>query len=57
MYAIRYTRCTGETGVFSTRYESKRQARHAKYDLCHMKDADAYEYEIIEISNSAKITN
>ena len=54
MYAIRYTRCTGEMGVFRNRYESKRQARHAKYDLCHMKDADAYEYEIIEISNSAK---
>lgn len=49
MYAIRWTRCTGETGVFSTRYESKRQARHAKGDLLHMRDAEAYEYEIIEI--------
>lgn len=54
MYAIRYTRVTGETGVFATRFESKRQARRAKYDLCHMKDAAAYEYEIIEIGNSAK---
>lgn len=54
MYAIRYTRCTGETGVLRNRYESKRQARRAKYDLCHLKDADAYEYEIIEIGNSAK---
>ena len=49
MYAIRYTRCTGEMGMFATQYESKRQARRAKYDLCHLKDADAYEYEIIEI--------
>ena len=54
MYAIKWTRCTGETGVFEAQYESKRQARRAKYDLCHMKDAEAYEYEIIEIGNSAK---
>ena len=54
MYAIRYTRCTGETGVLRNRYKSKRQARRAKYDLCHLKDADAYEYEIIETGNSAK---
>lgn len=54
MYAIRYTRCTGETGVFSTRYESKRKATAAKKCLLHMRGAEAYEYEIIEISNSAK---
>lgn len=49
MYAIKWTRCTGETGTFVQVYESKQQARRAKYDLCHMKDAAAYEYEIIEI--------
>lgn len=54
MYAIRWTRCTGETGVFSTRYESKRQASHAKRDLLHMRDAEAYDYEIIETGNSAE---
>lgn len=51
---MRYTRCTGETGVFAAQYSSKRQARRVRYDLCHMKDAEAYEYKIIETGNSAK---
>lgn len=48
MYAIKYTRVTGETGVLRGRYESKRKATAAKKTLLHMKDAEAYEYEIIE---------
>lgn len=55
MYAIRYTRITGETGVFPTRYESKLRAQRAKCILACLRDADAYKYEIIEIKgNSAE---
>ncbi len=49
MYAIKWTRYTGETGVFAAQYSSKRKATAAKKCLLHMKGAEAYECEIIEL--------
>lgn len=48
MYAIRWTRCTGETGVFSIRYKTRKRAERAikAIDCRVMSD---YRLEAIEI--------
>ena len=53
MYAIQYTRCTGETGTFEQRFRTEQKANEAisKMNcLDRMKGRkNEYEYEIIEI--------
>lgn len=58
MYAIQYTRCTGEKGTLVQRFKTFQKANEA---ICKMSCLDRmkgrkneYEYEVIEISNSAK---
>ena len=53
MYAIRYVRCTGETGTFEQRFRTEQKANEA---ISKMNCLDRikgrkneYEYEIIEI--------
>lgn len=53
MYAIQYTRATGETGVFATRYKSEAEAAR----MIRQTDArvmSGYKLEVIKIGNSAK---
>ena len=54
-YYIKWMRCTGETGRFSTNYFDKSKAERALRTLRSIdKDEKVYKYEIIEIGNSAK---
>lgn len=49
MYAIKWTRVTGESGVLKGRYESKRKAHPKILELIHRRDAPEYEYKVIEV--------
>lgn len=50
MYAIQYTRCTGENGQYSTTYKTYSQALGAIQALLMIdRVPHAYKYEIIEI--------
>lgn len=50
MYAIKWTRCTGENGQYSTTYKTYSQALGAVQALLMIdKVPHAYKYEIIEI--------
>lgn len=60
MYAIKWKRCTGEEGTFDQRFRTEQKANEAisrMNCLDRMKGRkNEYEYEIIEIGNSAEIT-
>lgn len=50
MYAIKWTRCTGESGQYSTTYKTYSQALSAVQSLLTIdRVPHAYKYEIIEI--------
>lgn len=50
MYAIKWTRCTGERGQYSTTYKTYSQALGAVQALLMIdRLPHAYKYEIIEI--------
>lgn len=52
MYKIKWTRRTGETGMFAQEFNRKYEAQQAARALWHIDAAkgqkDVYEYEIIE---------
>ena len=52
MYAIHYTRCTGETGTFSVLYKTRKIAERAIRD--NARTMSDYKMKAIEIGNSAK---
>lgn len=48
-YYIKYTRCTGETGRFSTNYFDKAKAERALRTVRSIdRDEKVYKYELIE---------
>lgn len=55
MYAIHYTRVTGETGTFSMRYPTAYAAERAIRSI-EARIMSDYKFDIIEIGNSAEIT-